>query len=150
MLLTLPDGTPEMYYFGMNGLLGFISIAILLLFGVILMVGKKEDVEIHHKLNLGYGIFLIFFAGCRLAFIMAVWYPNEPWSLDSYSFIVIIGYLSTTLGLTSIISVLETYLIRNTKHMFTILGAILSFLYGLGMVGVITQDLALTISWFSS
>ncbi len=131
-------------------MIGFISVAILLLFGIILMVGKKDDVEIHHKLNLGYGFFLILFAGCRLAFIMAVWYPDEPWSPDSYSFIVIIGYLLTTLGLTSIINVIESYLLRKTKHAFTVLGALLSVLYFLGVLGIITQNLALTISWFSS
>ncbi|MHA1682680.1 MAG: hypothetical protein ACTSUE_17205 [Promethearchaeota archaeon] len=147
----LPPGTPDIYYHGINFIFEVISILLFIIIGLFLMIKKKEDdTDLHRKIKTGYGMFALFYSLCRIFFIIAVWFPDESWSANSYDYFVVVGYLFATLGLTSIIIVVERYLVRKTRYIFTILGLIMVVIYGISVLGMIPQDMALLLSFISS
>ncbi len=157
MIFHLPPGTPPVYYHDTNFIIELISILAFFVVAGILLVRKEGEIASTRGIKTGYSFFAIFYAMCRVFFIVAVWFPNETWNTDSYDFFVVIGYFFACIGLTSMILVLEKYLITKTHHVFTILGAAMSVLYFLTILGTylpilgfLNQDFALDLSYVSS
>ncbi|MBN2153318.1 MAG: hypothetical protein JW839_17830 [Candidatus Lokiarchaeota archaeon] len=143
-------GTPDIYYHEINFIVELVSIITFFVVAGILFIHKEGEVETARKIKRGYAFFAIFYVLCRIFFIVAVWFHSEPWSANSYDFFVVVGYLFACLGLTSMILVVEKYLITKTHHVFTIIGAVMSVLYFLAIIGILTQDLVLYLSYVSS
>lgn len=139
MILAVPEGTPPIYYNNINLFIGIVSIVIFFVIAAILFVKKKDEVETARRIKIGYGLFAIFYALCRVFFIIAVWFPDEPWNPNSYDFFVVIGYLFASVGLTSLIFVLEKYLITKTKRVFSVIGIVVSVLLAITIVGQLLQ-----------
>jgi hypothetical protein len=150
MLLLLPPGTPPIYYHDINFIVELISIIALFVVGPVLFVKKRDEIVSARRVKMGYGFFTMFYALCRIFFIVAVWYPDEPWSPNSYDFFVVIGYFFASLGFTLLILVIERYLIQRTKHVFSIIGFSMAILYFLAILGILDQDFALLLSYVSS
>ncbi len=150
MILLLPIGTPDIYYHELNFIVELVSIITFFVVAGILFIQKEGEIETARKIKRGYAFFAIFYALCRVFFIVAVWFHSEPWSENSYDFFVVIGYFFACIGLTSMILVVERYLITKTHHLFTILGLIMSVLYFLAIISVLSQDLVLYLSYVSS
>jgi hypothetical protein len=155
MILELPylpgvGPTPPVYYHNLNYIVEIMSIIAFFVVAVILFIPKKGDIPTAKRIKIGYGLFTVFYAMCRIFFIVAVWYPDETWSANSYDFFVVIGYFFACIGLTSMIFVVERYLITKTRHVFTILGVVMSVLYFLAIIGILQQDFVLYLSYISS
>ncbi|NMC05877.1 MAG: hypothetical protein GYA24_11730 [Candidatus Lokiarchaeota archaeon] len=150
MLLELPPGTPAIYYHEINFIVEVISIITFFVVAGILFVRKEGELDIARRIKIGYAFFTIFYAMCRIFFIVAVWYPDETWSTDSYDFFVVIGYFFACVGLTAMILVIEKYLITKTRHVFTIIGIVMCVVYFLSILGILTQHVALLLSYVSS
>jgi membrane-associated HD superfamily phosphohydrolase len=131
MLLILPPGTPTIYYHGINFWVEVVSIATFFIGAIILSVKRKNQEDISKKIKTGYAAFMVFYALARILFIIAVWFPSESWSQNSFDFFSTIGDLFITIGLTSIIFVIEKYLILQTHRLATILGIVMSCLFAL-------------------
>jgi hypothetical protein len=150
MILELPPGTPGIYYHEINFIVELVSIISFFVVAVILGIKKEGEIDVARRIKAGYAFFAVFYAMCRIFFIVAVWYPNETWNSNSYDFFVVCGYFFASLGLSSMILVVEKYLITKTHHIFTIIGLIMSVLYFLAILGFLSQDFALDLSYASS
>jgi len=123
--------------------------------GIFLLVKKKDELETHRKIKVGYALFMWFFALTRIFFIIAIWFPSETWAngmahgsptfRGSYDFFVIFGYIFAAIGMTSIIYVVEKYLITRLHRVFTIIGCIMICIYGLTIVAMTQTAAALSI-----
>ncbi len=130
--------TDAYYDFLLQFLFGtwFIAIAVLLYTGY-LFLNKSRSVEAEGQkwLFIGFGIFFILYATTRILFLCAEW--ARDWGPDLYSPNVIpfskpggpgydlfwrIATLSGLVGWTFFIFVIEKYLIRKTKFIFSIIG----------------------------
>ena len=157
MILILPNGTPDIYYHGFNFWIEIACIVMFYIAGFILLSKKKDELETHKKIKIGYALFAWFFALCRIFFIVAVWFPSESWAngmahgtpppsfRGSYDFFVIFGYIFAAIGLTSIIYVVEKYLISKLHKLFTTIGCILIGIYGLTIIALTQTAAALSI-----
>nr|MDO8108929.1 hypothetical protein [Candidatus Sigynarchaeota archaeon] len=153
MLLELPLGTPPIYYNGINLFWEIASIVFFFFSMIILLKKKEEELETARKIKMGYAFFMFFYSFCRIFFIVAVKYPDEAWNANSYDFFVVCGYFFSSLAFMCIIIVIEKYLITKTHHLFSILACAMVVLYSLcllGIFGIDSQDLALTLSYVSS
>ncbi|MHA1791098.1 MAG: hypothetical protein ACTSVI_00550 [Promethearchaeota archaeon] len=151
MIWELPEGIPAIYYHGINLYINIFGILLFIVFGLLLIFRHPENsTDIQNRINLGYGLFSIFYAGCRIFFIIGVWYPNESWSSNSYDSFTVVGYFFAAVGMTSIIFVVEKYFIPKTKHLFSVLGIIISVIFALGIMMIVPRYFALYLSYISS
>jgi hypothetical protein len=131
MLLILPPGIPTIYYHNINFWVNVISIVSFFIAAIILSVKRKNQLDVSRKIKQGYAAFMAFYALARIFYIVAVWFPNESWNPNSFAFFSVIGYLFAAIGLTSIIFVVEKYLISQTHRLVTILAIVMSCIYAL-------------------
>ncbi|MHA1732723.1 MAG: hypothetical protein ACTSU5_12330 [Promethearchaeota archaeon] len=71
-------------------------------------------------LFLSYGLFLVLMGATRIAFVVA--YFVEPW----YHFLLALGYAFGAVSLLPIVFTLENFVVTATKHVFSIIGLVLS------------------------
>ncbi|MBN2152737.1 MAG: hypothetical protein JW839_14895 [Candidatus Lokiarchaeota archaeon] len=144
MLIQVPDGTPSIYWRSWNLVPNVVSIIVYIVIGLLLFKKKENEVDIYHKVKVGYGIFSIFYAMCRVFFILAIWFGVY------YQLLTEIGYLWTTLGLEAILIVIENNLVKGTRHFFTIVGVIFIAILIAGILQLFPQDLARDLTGYVS
>ncbi|MEX2682803.1 MAG: hypothetical protein Q6373_014530 [Candidatus Sigynarchaeota archaeon] len=238
MLLGLPCDedtgvcTPGIYYHELNFIVELVSIITFFVVAGILFIRKENEIESARKIKVGYALFAIFYALCRIFFIVAVWFHSELWIAsdrsdpsnlmifgyiangvpinsfvvagyvisciglvfmaivvekyssskarhvftivaillivyvigwypdpnpdfpelvrDSYNFFVVMGYFFACFGLTCMILALESYLITRTHHIISIFGLVMTLLNFLAVLGLLSQNMALLLSYLSS
>jgi hypothetical protein len=130
------------YYTGLSFFLWFISIEILFLsFLLFIREALKMDLTSQRMANYGYGVYSGLMGVTRIMFIVAVYNP------DLYDFYTILGYMSGIIGLIFWLYIVETYLIRKTKKIFTIISIIPFSFSFLALFGLIDRDIALDIQF---
>ncbi len=147
MLLELPPGTPAIYwgFTSVNLYVNLFCVVLFIIFGLLLIVSRKnDDAEIFKKIKRGYGLFAVCYAMCRLFFIFGVWFS------DLYELYTMMAYIWVAVGIECIIVVIENYMVTKTKHVFTVFGLIVIALLFIGVLGIIAQDVARTISTLGS
>lgn len=154
-ILSLPTGTPPIYYHGINFWVEMACIVAFYVSGFFLLLKKKDELETHRKIKVGYALFMWFFAACRIFFIIAAWFPSEPWAVGlahgaadfrgSYDFFVIFGYIFSVIGMTAIIYVVEKYLITKLHKLFTTMGYIIICIYSLTILAMSQTAAALSV-----
>nr|MDO8088564.1 hypothetical protein [Candidatus Sigynarchaeum springense] len=224
--------TPGVYYHELNFIIELVSIITFFVVAGILFIKKEGEIETARKIKVGYALFAIFYALCRIFFIVAVWFHSEPWIpsdrsdpsnlmifgylsnsvpinsfvvtgyfiscvglifmaivvekyssskarhvftivaillivyvigwfpdsnpdpadavRNSYDFFVVMGYFFASFGLTCMILALESFLITRTHHIFSIFGLVMTLLNFLAVLGILSQDMALYLSYLSS
>ena len=140
----VPDGTPWIYWHSYNLIPNIVSIIVYIVIGLLLFRRKEGEVDIYHKVKIGYGVFSIFYAMCRVFFILAIWIG------DYYQILTEIGYLWTTLGLEVILIVIENNLVKGTRHFFTVVGAIFTVILIAGILNLYEQELARDLTGYVS
>ncbi len=91
--------------------------------------------------NYAYGIFLLLMGVTRILFIIGFYTPTL------YDFYTLLGYISGTAALIFWIYVLETYLVKKTKKIFTVI-TLISFSFSiLALFGIIDRSIALNIQY---
>jgi len=147
MQLVLPDKLLPItiYYHDINFWVEVISIIVFFIGGCVLLKRKPNELDTHKHIKIGYAMFAWFFALCRIFFILGVWFPGSsssttilgitfPPNFDLYEFFTVIGYVWSAIGMSSVIFVLEKYLITKTHRFFTILAILLDCIYSLTVV----------------
>jgi len=139
MINALPAGTPDIYYHGINLYADLASIIIFIAAGLVLFRKNEEDVEYFKRLKMAWGIDFVFFATCKILWILAVWFP------DYYDIYVEIGYVCGDVALFPMIYVNEHHLIKKTRHVFSIIILGMIVLMILGFLGLFERHVLLTI-----
>ena len=119
-----------MYYHGINLYVNIASIILCIAAGLLFFRKNEEDVEYFKRLKMALGIYVFLFAICRIFYILAVWLP------DYYDTCVKISYVSMSSGWFPIIFVSEHYLIKKTRHVFSIIALGLIAFMILGLFGL--------------
>ncbi len=130
------------YYTGLSFILWFISIEVFFL-GFFLFVKEtlKMNLISQKMANYGYGVFLGLMGITRILFIIAVYFP------DFYDLYTILGYISGNIGLIFWLYIVENYLIRKTKSIFTIVSIIPTSFSFLALFGLVEREIALSIQF---
>lgn len=121
MLLDLPEVFQDIgYYEGLSLILWIISISLLFAGGIIfLWKVTKSRLKTAKMIYLGYAIFGICFAITRIWFIIAVIEADA--CTDCYDLYTSLGYIFGIIGILFWLAVVETYMIPQTKRVFTII-----------------------------
>ncbi len=127
MLFDVPEGLKGIGYYQGISLILWILVIILLLISVCLFAIKAFKTEEGKGLRMmliAYSVFCLFYGLTRIIYIIAVYNP------PNYDFFVILGFLFMLLGIIYWLFILETYIIKFTKKIITIINLI-GFVIGL-------------------
>ena len=105
------------YYQGLSLILWVVSITLMFLSSVIFMMsGIKTKESKGLKMSfVSYSIFFLFFALTRILYISGVFYP------ENYNFFIVLGYISTLIGITYWLYVIERHVITFTRKILSII-----------------------------
>ncbi len=132
------------YYQGLSLILWIVSIVLLFLAAILFLIkAYKTEMKSQRMMQVGNAFFAAFFGLMRIFFIIAVY--EEFAGRHNYDFYTTLGYIVALIGLIFWMFVLERYMIRKTKMIFTTI-AIVSFIIALiALSGIIERGAALTL-----
>lgn len=99
------------------GFLAICFIAALLFF----VQGKRLEMKSQKMMNLGWGIFFIFFALLRIFFMLGIFMGEPTATLEEYDLYTNIAYVVGLFGIICLLYVLEKYMTPQTKRIFLII-----------------------------
>ncbi len=136
MFFDIPEGLKGIgYYQGVSLILWYIAISLMILSSVLFAIKGikiKENKGLRMTL-LAFSIFFLFFSFSRIAYLVAVYNPQN------YDFFVILGYIFTFIGILPWVYVLELYAIKFTKKKFTVIYVIGFVILIISLTGVLTK-----------
>jgi hypothetical protein len=119
-------------YRGFHLILWWIAVAVQLGMGILIALKGRSirDVASLRSLTFGFAFFAFALAGCRIFFIIAYITPYYESSLS-------IGYVFAVVSLIPVIAVIEKYIVKQTKFVFSIISCILAVI---SIIGLFFQD----------
>ncbi len=132
------------YYQGLSLILWIASIVLLFFAGILFLIkGHKSELKSQKMMQVGNALFAIFFGLTRILFIVAVY--EEYAGRHNYDFYTTLGYITALIGLIFWMFVLERYMIRKTKMIFTIIAIVSFFIAMIALSGIIERRAAVTL-----
>ena len=135
---------PPGYYAGLSLILWGITITLFFTaFVLFLRKGLSFDLKSMKMIYSAYGFVCLMLGFTRIFFIIAVYIP------DNYDFYTTLGYITGIAGMIFLLYVVETYLVKKTKDIFTfvcLIAFVISILALFGLFGI-SRDFALNIQY---
>ncbi|MHA1310122.1 MAG: hypothetical protein ACTSQO_04255 [Candidatus Helarchaeota archaeon] len=112
--------------FGYNTIIWTIAIGTLIILGIFfLLKNKKDKINEQKGMDLGLGFFFIFYAICRISFIISDYAENILLDNILMEYMWRLATLFGLMGLTIMTFVIEFYILeKKTKFIFSIIGVI--------------------------
>ncbi|MHA1294895.1 MAG: hypothetical protein ACTSQJ_19850 [Promethearchaeota archaeon] len=142
IILEVPEAFPEDYYQGISLICWFIVIGLFFLaFILFFSKGLKTELKSLKMSYFAYGVVSLMLGLTRIFFIVAVYIP------ENYDFYTTLGYISGISGMIFWLYIVETYLVKKTKRIFTIICSISLSISIIALFGAVSRDLALDIQF---
>lgn len=130
------------YYEGISLIIWIVAIIILIVASILFIYKSKHaDIKSQKMLYIGYSLFLLFFALTRIFFIIGV-YEADAFT-GAYDFYTNLGYIMGIIGLISWLYIVETYMIKKTKRIFSIFAIIVFMISIIALLGPLSREFAL-------
>jgi len=136
MRLSLPDGIPAIYYHGINAFVHLTAIALMIVLAIVFLIKRNDVVRYTRRMRQADAGFMVGYSATKFLFLCAVCFP------DFYDIFTEITYVTATAGIMMMIAIIEHYLIKKSRNVFTIISIGVLVVQSAGVIGIFPRLIA--------